>query len=295
MNERTTQTTRRTTRTTALFAMAGFLAIALVLTIAGSTARASDPPLAVRVIAGYNLVVDSNVSSPSTYAPRVATVIGEFCNTGSTDLTNVYGYIGNGTTPGTYPVYDSDTQTTYPYLNNSGDYFYRHVGPAGDASRFMGTIPVGQCRYQYWTIEYPACENVGGSWHEPPCTGDPLWGPSIKPDDDFSLQFVIWGVSDQTTTSANWTMTMRNEISAMANKIEPNPNGRWFNTESDTVRVGDVITTNGILYSLGVTAHPNSLSLDLSKSYNSGNCSAWRRDVTLYAEESICQRILGTD
>ena len=43
---------------------------------------------------------------------------------------------------------------------------------------------------------------------------------------------------------------MRNEISAMANKIEPN-NGVWFNSSADFVLPGQTITTNGINYDFG--------------------------------------------
>jgi len=39
--------------------------------------------LAVEIRAAYNLVVDSNATSASSYAPDVATVIGRFCNTGT--------------------------------------------------------------------------------------------------------------------------------------------------------------------------------------------------------------------
>jgi hypothetical protein len=46
-------------------------------------------------------VVDSNVLSPSTQAPEVATVTGRFCNTSGATLNGVVGYIGdyNSTTP----------------------------------------------------------------------------------------------------------------------------------------------------------------------------------------------------
>src|SRR5262245_56375018 len=62
---------------------------------------------AVRIepIAAYNLVVDSNVESPSTYAPRAAYLGATFHNDGAVALTNVFAYIGNFTnfTPGIYP------------------------------------------------------------------------------------------------------------------------------------------------------------------------------------------------
>ena len=272
----------------ALFLVLGSLFLGL------GEAHAQDGDLTVEIIAGYNLVVDSNVTSPSTYAPRVATVIGKFCNTNEADpLTDVYAYIGdyNAGTPGTYPVYDSSAGT-YPYLTGSGEYFYRHVGPTADASRYIGTIPAGECSYQYWTIEYPACENLGGEWQEPPCAAgtDPLWGTSVKPDDDFSLPFDVWAVAgsaDPVTDS--WTMTMRNEISAMANKIQPNPDGRWFNTEDDTVNVGEVVTTNGILYTLGTINQGFDNDGDYVPDYN-----AWLQPLSQPDYDPTCFRLIGT-
>ncbi|MGC8874539.1 MAG: hypothetical protein ACP5SI_08870 [Chloroflexia bacterium] len=112
---------------------------------------------------------------------------------GDAPLTNVYGCIGNGSTPGTYPTRDSANDPEFQpgqkwdYLHNSGLYAFRHLGPTSDATRYIGTIPAGECRYQYGSFEYPACENLGGTWQEPPCAAgtDPLWGPSIKPDETF--------------------------------------------------------------------------------------------------------------
>ncbi|MCB0028992.1 MAG: hypothetical protein KDE28_13855, partial [Anaerolineales bacterium] len=86
----------------------GLAAFALYLMSSVQPAAAAGV-LTVEIVAGYNLVVDSNVESPSTYAPSVATVMGTFCNTGDTALTGVQGFIGNfaGGTPGVYPTRDS--------------------------------------------------------------------------------------------------------------------------------------------------------------------------------------------
>ncbi|MGC9024061.1 MAG: SdrD B-like domain-containing protein [Chloroflexia bacterium] len=288
----------RVLRTVGLPALVLALSILFAVLVARPIriARAAGT-LQVEIIAAYNLVVDSNVSSPSTYAPRVATVIGKFCNTGDADLTNVYGYIGDGATPGTYPTRDSASDPEFQpgqkwdYLHNSGLYAFRHLGPTSDATRSMGTIPAGECRYQYWSFEYPACENLGGTWQEPPCAAgtDPLWGPSIKPDDDFSLQFVIWGTSDQGGDSVTWTMTMRNEISAMANKIKPNPDGQWFNTKSDTVSVGQVITSNGILYEFGNIRQGFDNDGDYVPDYN-----AWAQPISQVDFDPACFRLIRT-
>jgi hypothetical protein len=116
----------------------------------------------------------------------------------------------------------------------------------------MGTLAAGACRYQYWSFEYPhyAVDNSDGSTIA-------TWGKSVKPDDDLSLDFDMWVIGYEGVTqrmdNATHTATMRNEISAMANKIKPNgnPAGEWFNTDASTVNPGETITTNGILYRLG--------------------------------------------
>ena len=84
-------------------------------------------------------------------------------------------------------------------------------------------------------------------------------------------------------------MTMRNEISAMANKIEPNPDGEWFNTNSDAVRPGDVITSNGILYNLGNVRHGFDNDGDYAPDYN-----AWMQPVGDAAYDPSCFRLIRT-
>ncbi|MBE7556419.1 MAG: DUF11 domain-containing protein [Anaerolineales bacterium] len=228
--------------------------------------RAANPPLSVEILAGYNLVVDSNVTSPSTFGPSAATVSGRVCNTGSTPLTNVTVYIGNAAnqTPGLYPrryVTDTNFSTLHPALvDGGGSYAFTHEGGSlglSDATRQAGVLQPGQCTVQYWTFSYPRCENVGGTADDPQCQNNAVWGDSVKPEDDLWLTFDIWakgfdGTSTITTTNS-WKMSMRNEISAMANKIQPNgnPGGLWFNTDPSTIRPGGIITTNGILYRIG--------------------------------------------
>ena len=87
------------------FAIALLVAISFCL---GSEAHGANPTngLRIELITAYNLVVDSNVESPSTYAPRAA-FIGAKIHNDSTNvaLTNVFVSVGNYTnnTPGTYP------------------------------------------------------------------------------------------------------------------------------------------------------------------------------------------------
>jgi hypothetical protein len=267
------------------------LVIVLGLAIVQFNTTRAATGLSVEIIAGYNLVVDSNVKSPSTYGPSVATVIGKFCNINpSGTLTNIVGYIGDFTngTPGIYPVRTSEVgnfDTEHPHLAGSGSYSFTHLGGAVDAVRYIGDIPAGECRVQYWSFEYPRCE--GGE--TPPCTDDPVWGLPTVPGDDLYLTFDVWGKGDSgAADNATWKMTMRNEISAMANKIEPNPDGYW-ETRSPVVHAGDVITSTGYLYTFGNVNKGFDNDDDLLYDYN-----AWMQPFGDPSYDPSCFRLIRT-
>lgn len=257
-----------------------FLAIVAQRSVQAETNAVSD--IEVAIFAAPNFIVDSNVLSPSTQAPEVATVIGRFCNTSGASLTNVMGYIGDYTNglPGEYPA------------DTSGGVFdglsFQHLGGRNDAMRVIGDLAAGQCSYQYWSFSYPKT-NVAGTI--------PTWGTSVKPDDDLSLSFDVWAAQDGTVCTggtaceATHTATMRNEISAMANKIEPNgnPGGRWFNTNQQVVQVGETITTNGILYRLGNINQGFDNNGDLVPDYN-----AWLQPIGNPTYDPSCFRLVET-
>lgn len=225
------------------------LVLFFVAAVAAQPAFAAGQ-LSVEFNAPFNVIVDSNVCSPSTYAPQVATVGVGFCNTGDAPLTDVVGRIGNYTagTPGVYPVRDSaaaanDVALSSSCLANTGTYSLTHLGDLVDATRYIGTLDVGQCSWQYWSFTYPRRSN-------PDTCGSPVWCASNNPNDDLWLKFDAWGSSAQgASANGNWTITMRNEISANANKIFPN-GGSWFN-EPSTCYPGQTVITNGINYQLG--------------------------------------------
>jgi hypothetical protein len=163
--------------------------------------------------------------------------MGRLCNTTGGTVTNVYGSIGTfGTnTPGVYPARATDAggpfDTQYPHLAGTpGQYSFTHVGGQlgiSDASRFLGNLAPGECKVQYWHFTYPRRSNLVASNDN--AGPNAIWGSTNVKTDDLSLQFDVWA-RDQTNTNngnASWTMTMRNEISAMANKIKPNPNRGW--------------------------------------------------------------------
>jgi uncharacterized repeat protein (TIGR01451 family) len=248
--------------------------------------------ITVEIIAGYNLVVDSNVEAPSTAAPSVATVIGRVCNTSTVTLNNVSVSIGDyaNNTPGIYPVRLA-SDLTGPLYNTVGSYSFTHIGGTADATRLIPTLAPGECKVEYWHFTYPRCENnPDGTPASPPCDYGATWGDSIKPDDDLWLTFDVWATeSDGSVATDTWKMTMRNEIAAMANKVEPNPLGQWFNTESNTVEAGGLITTNGILYELGVINKGFDNDGDLIYDYN-----AWLQPIGDPSFDPTCFRLMRT-
>ncbi len=257
------------------------------------SAQAADG-LSVEIIAAPNLVVDSNVLSPSSYQPIVATVIGKFCNTSGTTLDNVIGYIGDydqttpaNSTPGDYP--DSSNNPSIGSTNYRGIYEFTHLGGTADAAREIGTLQPGECNYQYWSFTYPktAIDNDTG-------LTIPAWGNSVKSEDDLWLEFDIWGDYATAPDDPTWTthrMTLRNEISAMANKIEPNgnPGGRWFNTDTSTIYPGETVVTNGILYRLGNVNKGFDNDSDGVPDYN-----AWLQPFGDPAYDPSCFRLIST-
>ena len=229
----------------------------------GESALAANPDgdLRVEIITAYNLIVDSNAGTPSSYAPESAYIGAKFYNDGTEPLTNVWAYIGDlaAGTPGTYP------SRTHPGLTGplpGGEFALTHEGGtmgATDATRYIGTIQPGECVTVYWLVSYPQLD----------ANGDAVWGSSVKPDDDLWLEYDVWATARDggayLQADDSRTLTCRNEISAMANKIWPNGANKvpqeyqdllnqyapmWTNT-SATAEPGAILRTEGIWYDLG--------------------------------------------
>ncbi len=220
-----------------------------------------DGDLRVEIVTAYNLIVDSNAESPSTYAPKSAYIGAKFCNDGDNALTNVWAYIGDlaAGTPGTYP-----SRTHAPLVGPlpGGAFALEHEGGtlgAADATRYIGTIQPGECVTVYWLASYPQLDE----------NGDAVWGDSVKPDDDLWLEYDVWASAQDGAAHLQAddtrTLTCRNEISAMANKIWPNSANKvpqeyqdllqqyaplWTNT-SAVAEPGAILRTEGIWYDLG--------------------------------------------
>lgn len=85
------------------------------------------------------LLVDSN--NPAS-GPQVAVAYATVTNTGAATAYNVYMYVGDGTTPGTFAV-GSDGQKL------------SMLGSVADATRFIVNLAPGESRTVYWMLKYP--------------------------------------------------------------------------------------------------------------------------------------------
>ncbi len=231
-------------------------------------AQGANPGGDLRIvpITSYNFVIDSNAESPSTYAPKSATLGAQFCNDGANDLTDVSAFIGNFDPNGDTNPIDS-TPGVYPARTHSGlvgTLSLTHAGgTAGlhDATRYVGDIAAGDCITQYWLVSYRQLDDLGHTV-----------AGGVKPNDDLWLQYDLWATATDGagTVRADLTRTvwMRNEISAMANKIWPNNDGKVPQQYLDAIALtlgwdniapgggndaypGELITTQGIWYDLG--------------------------------------------
>ncbi len=224
----------------------------------GHAAHAANPSngLRIEVMKAYNFIVDSNVEAPSSYSPRAAYLGAQICNDGSTVLSNVTAYIGNFTngTPGVYPA--------RTHLALTGTFSLTHQGGAAgtrDAVRYLDRIEPGECVQVYWLVSYPLKDDLGKA----------VWGPSVKPDDDLFLFYDVWVDATRAGSSVvadqRQRVTMRNEITASANKVFPNGANKvppeykaalaiyapaWTNTIL-TGEPGELIQAEGFWYDLG--------------------------------------------
>jgi uncharacterized repeat protein (TIGR01451 family) len=280
----------KTVRTVARIALAAVLLAALhgQSYTPAATAAPLDGDLRAVPITAYNFVVDSNVESPSTYAPRSASIGARFCNDGANDMTDLFASIGNydpngdtnpaDSTPGLYP------SRAHPGLTGplaGGRFALTHEGGSAglaDATRYIPRIPAGECVTQYWLVSYPRLDVDGDSVTL-----------GIKPDDDLWLDYDIWAsaVDAGTPRRVDTTRraTMRNEISAAANKIWPNGDNKVPDEYKQAITAqfgwntftpgggsaaypGQTVTTQGIWYDFGVVGAGFDNDGDLRPDYN---------------------------
>lgn len=226
------------------------------------SAVATDGNLRMEVITAYNFVVDSNVESPSSVSPSAAHLGAKITNTGSTTLTNVVVNIGTLTTPststGTPGVFPPRTVTVSGANGYSGTFALVAPGGPADAVRVIPSIAPGETVSQYFFVTYPLKDGSGNS----------VAGAAPDPTDDLWLNYDIWAYATEAgnTRRVNETtkVTMRNEISAMANKIWPNGDNKvpdeylnaieatlGWRPSANSPRIPGAVVKEGIWFDLG--------------------------------------------
>jgi hypothetical protein len=237
----------------------------LLVTASMSPAATADGNLRMEVITAYNFVVDSNVESPSTNGPSAAHLGVKIHNDGPTAMTNVVVRIGDLTDPqtgaGTPGAFETHTVLPSENLGYDGTFALQMPGGAADAVRVIPRIEPGGCVAQYFFVTYPLTDGVGTS-------GSSVAGAAPVTSDDLTLNYDVWAEADDGGTirrvDETTTVTLRNEISAMANKIWPNTDGKVPDEYLDAIeaalgwrpkekvpRVAGATMVEGIWYDLG--------------------------------------------
>jgi uncharacterized repeat protein (TIGR01451 family) len=154
------------------------------------------------------LLVDSN-NPPS--GPQVGLAYAIITNTGAATAHDVYMYIGNGATPGTFaPGSDGNSLST--------------LGGVADATRFIVDLSPGQSKTVYWMLTYPL--NDGETY---PMT---IWANSA--DGDF--------------VQGSHTYAVQSTISAAADKILGTVT---VDPPSGIVSLGNILTVTVSGFNLG--------------------------------------------
>ncbi len=228
--------------------------------------------LRIEMLKYYNLVVDHNIQTPAGASPKSVYIGIKICNDGNNDMEDVFAFIGDydNVTPGIYPT---ETPSGMPY---SGTFSFTHEGGVKDATRFIGTIPAGECITQYWLVSYPLVD----------ANNNPVFGDIPKQNDDLQLTYDVWayGNDNGSFLEANDTKTvqLRAEQSASANKIWPNTTSKvptqflnafpdkelgWRQT-TNTTHPGASVVLEGIWFDLGNVNKGFDNDGDYQKDYN---------------------------
>ena len=249
-------------------------------------AALTDGSLKMEPITAYNFVVDSNVESPSSVSPQAAHLAVRFTNTGATTLTNVVINIGDHddmSLTGTPGIFPSKTVSVAGANGYAGTFQLEMVGSTANATRLIPTLAPGESTVQYFFVTYPLKDGDGNS----------VAGAAPNPLDDLQLDYDFWGSAfDGTNTlrvSKTTTVTMRNEISAMANKIAPNTTAAvpaeyldaiqatlGWRPSAGVSRVPGAVVSEGIWYNLGNVGAGFDNDLDLVPDRN-----AWMQPAGL--------------
>jgi len=166
--------------------------------------------LTVDITCGPYLLVDSN--KPGLEGPMVTTVSAVVSNTAGTTAEDIHVYIGDGTTPGSFPT------------GSDPPHHLSMVGSAADATRYIGNLAAGESKTIYWQIVYPTTYSQ-------------------------TYPFTVWADNEAGCSAQDtFTFTTRSAISASANKLL----GIFtFSPPGGIVHPGNVITVTDTDFNLG--------------------------------------------
>lgn len=192
------------------------LAVMLGLaTLPGGTALAACPTtLSLTLLNDPYLLVDSN--NPAS-GPQVTVAYATITNTGNATAYNVYMYIGNGTTPGTFAP-GSDGQRL------------SMLGTVADATRFIVNLAPGESRTVYWMLKYPLTNGK-------------------------TYPMTIWARNaDGCSVQGTHIYTTQSTISAAANKMLGTVT---VNPPDGQIHVGNIMTVTVAGFNFGVIGQSN--------------------------------------
>ncbi|MEA3443102.1 MAG: LamG-like jellyroll fold domain-containing protein, partial [Bacteroidota bacterium] len=111
-----------------------------IFPFAESNSITVKPGLFLSDLTAPNLIADSN--QPGTDGPRVFSIGAKITNASLNDLTDASVYLGDGTTPGIFPV----TTMTLSQTNNTyqGSFSLSHLSNVADCSRPLNTLGASQ-------------------------------------------------------------------------------------------------------------------------------------------------------
>jgi uncharacterized repeat protein (TIGR01451 family) len=124
------------------------------------------------------LLVDSN--DPAN-GPRVAMAYATITNTGATMAYDVYMYVGNGITPGTFNV------------GSDGNRLAMLSGPSY-ATRYIGNLAPGESNTVYWILEYPL---TNGQTYPMTIWADSAEGCFVQDSHTYTTQSTISAQADR--------------------------------------------------------------------------------------------------
>ncbi len=195
-----------------LAALALLIALVLAAYPAHMALGACPTTLSLALFNDPYLLIDSN-NPPS--GPEVTVAHATVKNTGLATAYDVYMYIGNGVTPGTFAP-GSDGQKL------------SMLGSLADATRFIVNLAPGESKTVYWMLEYPL---------EPRTT--------VR-----TYPMTIWASNaDGCSVQGSHTYTTQSSISASANKMLGTVT---LDPADGQVHVGNILTVTVAGFNLGV-------------------------------------------